>query len=393
MRNHLLTIYKSVLLLLLLQSMQAWFMWNTYKLVVPLAAMVSLLFWALYKKDQRLFVLQKKVIFPILMLIIFEIYLALNGNLNSLIISGFRIIIFTILLLTQKNIKIKILHFITKSFAFILFISIVTWIIHLLGINLPHSEISYGDGMYNYSNYYFFLFDDRQIYVLLPRFSSIFLEPGHLGMITSFLLFANKFELKRKEVLIIFIATIMTFSLAAYVLLMISAFIFIIVNSKRAILNLVFAIVVVGSLYTFFTTYNDGDNVVNDYILLRLQIEDGDLAGNNRFSNALDDYYAQIMNSPQKLLGVGMQEYNKQQITQSAGYKVYLVQYGIIGTLITFFFYFSIVQIKPSKLAYFFLLVYVLSFLQRAYPHWDVEIIIFIIGISYLNTSKKQENK
>ena len=55
------------------------------------------------------------------------------------------------------------------------------------------------DGQYFYDNYYFFLFNNDTDRLPIPRFSSIFLEPGHLGMITTFLIYANQFDLKGKK--------------------------------------------------------------------------------------------------------------------------------------------------------------------------------------------------
>lgn len=385
--------YKFSLLLLFLQSIQVWFLWNTHVWVIPLVAIISISF-LLFNKGKGGFTLNKSNATSIVLLIVFLLYLSLDRNLNYFITSIFRIIIFSILILCSEELKIGIFRFLTKSLALILLASMLAWVLHLSGFSLPSTSITYGDDhQYSFRNYYFFLLNEKYIYILFPRFSSIFLEPGHLGMISSLMLFANKFEIKRREVSIILIATLLTFSLVAYILLLISLLIFIVVKSKNSIRNLIIAGVLGLSLISFFSTYNNGDNAINNFILLRMQIEDGDIVGNNRFSVDFENYYFEVMKSKSSFLGVGLDEFKRQSVRNNSGYKVYLVQYGIVGTLITFLFYLSILNSRKSTFAYYFLLVYILCFLQRAYPHWDIEILIFILAVPYLYYSNIGENQ
>jgi hypothetical protein len=144
-------------------------------------------------------------------------------------------------------------------------------------------------------------------------------------------------------------------------------------------------------LFSFFANYRDGNNAINNLILMRLKIENGDIVGNNRVGRDFDDYFQQFMNSDNKFLGIGEAKYSKM-IWKSgnAGYKVFILQQGIFGTVLLFLLYFSMVIFKKSKLSLMFLVVYILSFLQRAYALWDVELLIFITALPILFNIKNE---
>ena len=71
-------------------------------------------------------------------------------------------------------------------------------------------------------------------------------------------------------------------------------------------------------------------------------------------------------------------KYTENQYIQGAGYKLYLMKYGIIGTFLIFLFYYTIYRKSQNrKLMCSMLIVYILAFLQRAYPFWTSWIMIF----------------
>jgi hypothetical protein len=292
------------------------------------------------------------------------------------------------ILLLRDSIKIKLLQSITSALALVLFISLFFWLLFLFGLPIPHSRINFNDGQYWFDNYYFFLSNLNNFYGI-PRFSSIFIEPGHLGIITSFLLYANKFELRRKEVLILFIATLFTLSLAAYLLLIISAFVFVLLKSKKPTSSLILLFCLLTAGYYFSLSFNNGSNVVNNVIIERLQYNNGDIVGNNRFSSTMDSYFEEFIRSDNVYIGIGNTKYKYMDLGANAGYKVFLVQYGIIGTLLLFLFYLSLIMEYKSKLAIWFLFIYSLSFLQASYALWASELIIFITAMPLLKLSNK----
>lgn len=388
MRNFTYNLFKFGLLLLFLQSMYAWFLWEQFVFIVILVAGLSALF-ALSSKD--VFALKKSNIITILILVVIQFYMVRDMNINAFIAAVLRICIISIVLLLNDQIKIDLLNFFTKAFAVLLSISLLAWIIFLIGIPLPHSSISFNAGQYWYNNYYLFL-EDLKPFIIVSRFSSVFLEPGQLGMITAFFLYANRFELKRKTVMIIFIATLFTFSLAAYLLLLISASAYIIISSKKPMRNFILWCLFLSSIYFYFSNLNGGNNIVNNLIIERLYIENGDLAGNNRFSSFMDNYFDSFVKSADIYTGIGAVKYQMFNLGPNAGYKVFIVQYGIIGTLLVFLFYISVVLNYKSRLSIIFLVVYILCFIQAAYPLWECELLLFIIAMPVLYTFNEKES-
>jgi hypothetical protein len=387
MKNIIYNLYKFSLLILFLQSMFAWFLWDQLILVLLISFSFTF-FFVLTNKGILNF--KKSYIIPIVLLGIIQLYVVRDMNVNALISALLRIFILSIVLILNDQIKIDLLNYFTKAFAILLSISLFAWIIFLFGINLPYTHADFNAGQYWFNNYYFFL-DNLSPFEIFRRFSSVFLEPGQLGVITAFFLYANKFELKRKTVLIIFIATLFTLSLAAYLLLLISVSAYVLISSRKPMWNFILWCLCLFSIYVYFSNLNNGANIVNNLILERLYIEDGDLTGNNRFSSDMDRYFDSFVRSADFYTGIGAAKYQMLNLGPNAGYKVYIVNHGIIGTLFVFLLYLLVALNYKSKLSIIFLVVYILCFIQAAYPLWECELLIFITAMPLLKTFQKKE--
>ena len=218
---------------------------------------------------------------------------------------------------------------------------------------------------------------------------SVFLEPGHLGMIASFLLFGNSFKLKNKYVLMIFISTLLTFSLAAYLLCFISYMSLLFFKNNR-ILSFFFITFLFSLVYITSIKYNNGSNIINNLVIDRLMFDGEQISGWNRFTDNFNDYYDNFITSPESLFGIGQNELvNLFPNRVSIGYKTYIIAYGLVGLLILFAFYFSLALKYRKKITFILLLIYSLSFLQRPYAVWDVQILIFICALPYINNLNK----
>ena len=96
------------------------------------------------------------------------------------------------------------------------------------------------------------------------RFCGIFLEPGYLAALCSFLLFVDKYDLKKKENKILVLAVMVSLSLAGYIFLAVGYMLLRankIVDLLKKIFGLLFYVLL---FYTIFTNYDDGDNIVNN---------------------------------------------------------------------------------------------------------------------------------
>jgi hypothetical protein len=389
-KQFLFFLFKISILIVFLRSLNAWFLWELSPFIT---GSISILFCTLFLSVNKSFYsLKIEKLISVFILLIVEFYCIRNSNLKGYI-GAFLItmpIIFVLLLIDE--IKVDLLRFITLFCSILLFISLFAWLLFIVGVKLPYSVVNFNNGQYWYNNYYFFLYDLNPL-VVIPRFSSVFLEPGQLGIITIFLLFANHFNYRRREVWVLFIVTIFTFSLAAYILLIISVVIFIFIKTRKPIVYLTIWLILLTTGYIFFNSQNDGNNVINNLIISRLQIEYGNLAGNNRFSPEMDSYFDDFLKSDKFYTGVGIEDYEKLNLGANAGYKLFMVQYGLIGTLLLLIFYIVLVYKYSSKFSFFLFIVYLLSFLQASYALWECELLIFICSIPNTNSLQEINNK
>ena len=370
-------LYKCLIYLAFLSSLHAWFLWDLKNILIVAVGGGAAASFLLYKSWYRITGVRCGVILLLLLSISFE---TRTMNLNGQIAGFLNLIIFSSCVLLRSDLKSALFRFLSKGFAALLLISLLAFVVFLIGVPLPSSPLDFFD-QYSFDNYYFFL--NGTSGAVIPRFGAVFLEPGHMGMIAAFFLVANKFDLKKKDVCVIATAIVFSFSLAAYVLSFLGLLLLLAV-AYRKVWYLVFVGLVSLGIYFGAIYYNGGENVVNELIISRLVIEDGDLKGNNRFSSDFEEYYSSFLKSDNVYLGIGSSEFADQDFGANAGYKVYIAQNGILGTISVAILYFALFYLNRSPVGFILLLVYVLSFLQRAYPLWVCEIVPFICALPWL---------
>ncbi len=292
--------------------------------------------------------------------------------------------IFGILLFCFKdNYKINLLESITKWLAIILAGGIIIYIAWLF-LPIPHYNIlksPYGYG--DFYNYIFFV--KPTAFMLVPRFSGPFMEPGHLGMIGVFFLYANKFNFKDKKYLwVILLSIILSLSLAGYVLLLF-AYIF---NSRISFTKILSFSLIIGWLFLFSTEiWDGGDNPLNTTIFERLEYdEEKGISGNNRNFNYTDEYFSKMCEDKSIIWGIGFDNFKKgldEGKIGGAGIKVFLMQYGIIGTILVLLYYLIISSYGiDKKYSFGFFALIVICFFQRAYPTWTAWLLPYISSIA-----------
>lgn len=280
------------------------------------------------------------------------------------------------------------LRFITTALGYILVPGMIIWTI-VLATNIPALPIQHPNESTNYLfyNYYFAL---KQVfsYSDFPRFFSVFLEPGYLGTLLSFLLYANRFDLSKKRNIILVIALLFSLSLAGYLTTIIGYVLFLLQEGKK-IGKTVFALLFIfGALWTS-TIYNNGENAINKMIVARLQIDDTKgISGNNRNSKITDDYFEQIVTSGDILWGdrnsddiKGQEESQK---ISGAGYKVFFIRSGLMSFMLYLLFYVGIlIKLGVGNYGRYFLTLIVLTFLQAAYLDSFSWMIPYVLGTVY----------
>lgn len=223
------------------------------------------------------------------------------------------------------------------------------------------------------------------------RFCSVFLEPGYLGTMLSFLLYVGRFNFEKKYNIVFLVALILTISLAGFVIAALG-WVLIKIQEGKSVKRLIQIVCVFGFIYYFGINYNGGNNIFNNQILSRLQYDkENGISGNNRNSHMTDDYFDYYMQNGDILLGVGKQEVRKingggtagvgfnDQI-RGAGYKIFFITNGVVEAIVILFGYLMFVSTMDRKYGYGFLLLIVLTFVQAAYPLSTSWLIPFVFG-------------
>ena len=276
---------------------------------------------------------------PTLLSLIVQYYQCLVNaqNIVPFIISTTSLCMFYCMFRIDKEIAEKSLTKICKVFAGFLIISILFFFLHFIGVNLPNVSVERGN--YSYTNFFFFLLDDRELWnILIPRFNSVFLEPGHMGTTIIMLLATQIGKWKKWYNVVLFVALLMSFSLAAYCLGVMLLFLRLWMLRRKIVLKILGLVSFLGIIVGGSFVYNDGDNMLNNLIVMRLEVSDtgDDFKGNNRVSEDFEKEFESFLGSSDILFGREM-DYEG---WGNSGYRVYIYDYGMAGFALFFVFYF-----------------------------------------------------
>ena len=326
-------------------SLYPWFLWPISTTFMILASVFIVPAMVLDKTLEKPVFTHENFLIPTLCYFILAYYIAfINANsLNAYISSIFNTIIFySLFKLSPKALK-RISTVLAKSMGFILVPSILFFFLYLLGFPLPSRDLQFGDNFYSFTNYYFFLLDDRQLFAFIPRFQSIFLEPTYLGSTAAILLMTQRGEWKKWYNVALIFSILISFSLAGYVYLTVIIFLNLWAKGKKVFMNVIIAILVIAlfTIGSFF--YNNGDNMVHDLIMLRLEIEDGELAGDNRVTDTFDADFENFLGSSDIIFGRELvNEFG------NSGFKVIIYDLGIVGLILYVMLYFTAIYKAPN---------------------------------------------
>ena len=364
-------------------SISAWFMWplaDKYTILSSLCLGFSMLVANLLKEK---FYCRKDFILPTLfctLLIYYQIFTKGMG-INTYIVYIFYVFTFYAIFRVRISEIRRFVDLMAKGMGAFLIISMFFFLLYILGFPLPSRDAEYAD-MYSFTNYYLFLIDDRNLFVIIPRFQSIFVEPGHMGTMTALLLFTQTGKWKKWYNISLLIATLISFSLAAYGLLVGIIFLGLWVRGQLIFKKAMFAVIILGAITIGSFYYNDGNNMLHDLIMLRLEVDDGELAGDNRVTDDFLTEYESFLQSSDILTGRDRNE----EIFGNSGYRVYFYDYGLIGLLLVIIFYvFSMYEPHNHKAFIAVLIIATINFIIRAYPLWYSNFIpLFFVANNYL---------
>lgn len=313
------------------------------------------------------------VVFSTLLFVLYLIFAFLSApSFQRTVLTCFMGVIF----FTDVNFMKAVFEKFVYVFSITSAVSIVQFVlVEFFDIGMPHRVLGALNTMktYNYIAYMFFVIPSHTM-DLIPRFCGMYDEPGVVGTIAGAVLMIRKFNFKEWINVPIFIAGILSFSLFFYVIFAVYVILFAKIKYK-----IVVAILASVAIYMW---YDDG--LLGQYIFRRLEIENGELVGDNRAQGAFDYWYAnKFVNSEDFYFGLGRGSslvYNR----GGASYKDIIVNYGIVFFVayMAIFVLFGLYRLRLSKNFFLYMVVLFGVIYQR--PFIDSMIYLFIIFIPIL---------
>lgn len=356
-------------LIAFLGSLHPWFMWKLglyYHL--PAALCIAGAYIVSATQPKPIFT-RNDFLLPLLLLTAYLVYerISTGSNFNGYVMLLFRLVFFFALFRLGLPQLSQLVTFVCKTMAVLLIPSLAGHLLYLVGFPLPYREADF-DEFYSFLNYYLFLVREIDIFMLFPRFTSYFLEPSHIGAACAFLLFTQRGQWRRWYNVVLLAALFFTFSVASYVYLVVIIVFNAWTAGKRIVRKMAVAlsVLVLATVATF--TYNDGNNLVHDLIMLRLEVDDGEIAGDNRVTDVFQADFDNYIESSDIIFG------RKFEVVEfgNAGYRVFFYDHGLVGILLLFAFYFVSLMHTPNKRALIAVLtVAALYFWVSAFMLWE----------------------
>ena len=338
-----------------------------------------------------------------LLLVILLQYQALGSSLFFHIQKFFEAIALVPLILLNSRCQIDLLRRFQFLILSILTISLFFWFGHLLGIDLPSTDVTFGvverngidQDQYHFSNHFLYLvnqswfFSSSSVAPNHLRFSSVFLEPGYLSILMVFFLFINNFDFRKKRNFVYLLTIIASISLAGFLMGVFAFIAYRLQNLKYGLVSIVlfFFLIWIGGY--FFEQYNGGNNIINKNITQRLEVEQnsGTIAGYNRTSERFDNAYTKFLSSGGILYGIRRDGMDKMfGDASNVGYKVYIMTYGLLGLLLFIIYLFSLSRLYGNYKSYILFFLYVIMFMRGHHTMYSYAfMLVFICGITEIH--------
>lgn len=353
-----------------------WFIWSvSYNLMA--ATSVVLFLSCVAKANGNFSCLSRS--FPILLGLVsfFIVYSSIDAVRFSSVVT---VLVFASLFFVNEADRVKALGVLTKVLSAIVSISLLAWLVNLYLNILPFEYVQYGEGKGDSENtilrnYYFFLQLESDWNV---RFYSVFDEPGVLGTLIGFVLFANKYNFKDKKNLIIFLGGLCTFSLGFYVMSVVGYFV---VFRKKAIKALVLFCVFCLALSVVAWE----SEVFNNLIVNRL-IGYDEAGVESRTSDELNSAFQQYIGSAEIFLGKGTAFFlDNPSLKAGQSYKIFFIEYGLVGAVLVILMYLSLARRLETGLLC--IVIFIVSFLQRPFMFTPGQVVIYSIVLASFKDS------
>ena len=372
----------NIMITLMIISLMPWFVYFYFSEYVSLGVTTVLSGVALLYSPSS-FKLKGYSLYAFILILLVSVII-INGNINSYIGAIIRSLPVFVFLSAKDRIRIGALKQFDKFFFVIISISLVFWIIYLLGVPLPHSHLDrIADNQYEYDNYYVFLRHTYFLDMAFPRFSSIFLEPGYVGCFLVLLLFLDGYNFKKAKSIVYVVALFFTFSLAGWLFFFVLYIPFLYEKGKGKWLYVLFSVLIVGAL--LYISQSGSDNVVNAMIGKRLIVEDGSIAGYNRSTESLDYYWANnFWNSDDVLWGI-RDRFELYDFSGSVDGRTFIIKNGIVAAILYLMFMLICYMNNRSRNGlWYFITCFLIVYRGMSIMLMSAFLFVFVIGLVLL---------
>lgn len=376
------------LFLSFLVSMNVWITWNSRVGRYFNVILTGIIIVSLFAGKIKLAASNRHILSFVLLATAHVAYNFHYINLWSIVLLFCALFIYWVIIAMNAKNKYDGLSFLTTCYTLLLVTSLIGWLIDFASDIPAVGIVQWEDQVVSYDIYEnHILFLKATSLGYMYRFSGPFLEPGHCGMMTAFLLFANRFNYKDWRVIALSIVLLFTLSLAGYVLMAIGYVFNNMKNITLIIKRTIIALIIIVPVYYYSLDYNHGFNFINENIIERLQPdEEKGFTGNNRVFGDIDIYFHRMWHTG-KYLWTGYPEHTMISLAKNdsrgTGYIMYIMSFGLLGLLVTSLFYiYYAMTARNKRYALLFFIFVCAAFWQRCYPFWTSWIICYVWGLS-----------
>lgn len=305
----------------------------------------------------------------------------------------------SIIVLIHEDALLKAFFYIKKVLAIFIVLGGGLWIVHtalgdanffLMGY-LPENYILNELKVQAGHKYALYPFSTRISYSSVTefyRFQSVFDEPGYLGTIIGLILTADRCNMKSLTNKILFLGGVASLSLAFYVIIFIYYMAFLISNPLRFLKIFCSSMLVILILYST----DIGGNLIDSLLVERLSVNNGEIAGDNRSGDKLDqqfDYFINKSSIMEKVFGL------ENLINDgSSSIKQVFIKTGYLGFFLISLVFLLLSIFYRSRISYS-TLVFIMVFLLSSYQRPSIEnpeyIFIFVIGLIFFDRPKHKK--
>ena len=279
-----------------------------------------------------------------------------DSNINGIIVT----LSISLYFLVKKSFVVDVFDKFVKVYAIFIAISLTVYLFVLLGFNLPYTIIPPLNTLKTevYRLYPFLVTTLMPNGSVFPRFYGLFDEPGVVGTISSIILYAEGFNLRKKQNIIVLLSGLLSLSFFFYVI----CIVYMSINVKWKLRIFLFAFV----LSMFFVFQNN--EFAQERLIARFVVEDGELLGDNRTQKAFDDYFDSFRFTTDYYIGKGA-GFGSYLNEGGCSYKQVIVDHGVIFFIIYILSFLLLVRmsIKKKKQFLLFLLLFIGVMYQRPF--------------------------